>query len=98
MRRVVNYKFVIVIFVAIAVLGTGIHFVHAFQVKRNAATLLEAADDAEKNGKDKEALKALEEYLGFYPHEADALARYGKLLLKQAKDHRGIIRGFLVLE
>jgi len=98
MRRVVNYKFVVLMVLSLALLGTGLHFLHAYQVKRNAASLLTDIDNALEKGDDSEAMADLNQYLGLFPHNSDALARYGTLQLKVAKDWHDRLRAFYVLE
>src|SRR5690348_2278148 len=45
-RKKLNLRFLTCLLVAVAVLGVGVHLVHGFQVKRNAAALLNLADNA----------------------------------------------------
>jgi len=48
MRRSLNYKFLLGLLAGTAVFGTGVHFLHAYQVRRNAGALLTRAEQAEK--------------------------------------------------
>jgi tetratricopeptide (TPR) repeat protein len=97
-RRTVNYKAVLVLVVSAALLGVGVHFLHAVQVKRNAHVLLEQADQAETNGQEQEAAALLTQYLGMVPEDSAALARYGLLTDKLAKNPRQRLTAFFVLE
>jgi tetratricopeptide (TPR) repeat protein len=84
MKRRINRRFLVGLLVLLAVLAVGIHFLHAFQSKRNAQTLLRRADYAEKKGKSGEVLTCLRHYLAIEPDKADVRARYGFALEKQA--------------
>jgi tetratricopeptide (TPR) repeat protein len=91
-RKKLNLRFLAGVLAVVAVLGVGVHFVHGFQVKRNASGLLHRADKAkEDNDADKER-EYLARYLGFVPEDDDAQARYGECLDEQAKKS-GSIRG-----
>jgi len=61
MTRMLNLKFLACLLGGIVLLGTGIHFLHGFQVKRNASALLEQAKKKEikieKNGSKKKKKK-----------------------------------------
>src|SRR5262249_38566309 len=81
-RRKVNAKALVILLGTAAALGTGVHFLHAFQVKRNAQVLLEQADEAQQAGKPDLAADFLGQYLGLRPKDTDALARYAVLLEK----------------
>lgn len=85
-QRVVrlNHRLIILLFVATALLGVGMHFLHDFQVDRNADALLERADRAEADGKLGEAVNYLAQYTQFRPKDADALARLGNLVERQS--------------
>jgi tetratricopeptide (TPR) repeat protein len=112
MRRTLHLVRTAVVLVALALLGVGVHFLHAFQVTRNSGVLLDQADQARKDAdaakkagdqaKADESLgKAadyLSRYLGFHPTDADALARYGLAAEELAKTPAQKGRAFLVLE
>jgi tetratricopeptide (TPR) repeat protein len=54
MRRKLNVKFLACMILSLAACGVGVHFLHAYQVKRNAGALLDTAVEAEKNALDAE--------------------------------------------
>src|SRR5262245_48641500 len=80
MRRVLNYKRLLCLMAAAALLGAGVHFLHAYQMKRNADTLLAQADWAVGRGQLDEATDYLSRYLGLVPGDVDVLVKYGETL------------------
>lgn len=87
--------------VGVAVLFcTSVHFLHAFQVKRNAGSLYTQALQMEEEGDLNQAADYLSRYLGLVPGDTEARARYG-LLLSQEKMltwPKARDRAFLVLQ
>ncbi|HBI44281.1 MAG TPA: hypothetical protein DDY78_15730, partial [Planctomycetales bacterium] len=112
MRRVLRLGRTAVVLAVFVVLAVGVHFLHAFQVTRNASVLKDLAeqaqqqaDEAKKAGDadkaDKSLAKAadyLGRYLGFHPDDPDVLARYSLLLNELAKSPLQKGRAFFVLE
>jgi tetratricopeptide (TPR) repeat protein len=98
MKTRINLKAVVILAGSAAVLGLAIHFVHGFQVKRNAHALLEQADEVEREGRLARAADCLGLYLGLVPRDTDALARYGSLLTRLAQTTPDRVKAFLVLE
>src|SRR5260370_40180267 len=88
MTRTVNLKFLACLLGGAAVFGTGVHFLHGFQLKRNAGALLEQANRAEREGHLEQAAEYLSHYLAYAPGDTDALARYGFLLDRSARSRR----------
>src|SRR5262245_51723500 len=86
MRRTLNVRLFACLLVAVLVLGIGVHFLHAFQMRRSARGLLDQAIEAENEGKYDRAADLLENYLGFVPKDVDALARFGLALDKKRSD------------
>jgi tetratricopeptide (TPR) repeat protein len=84
-RRTVNYIALGVLFGSAVVLGPGVYFLHAFQVKRNAHILLEEANKAEADGHPDKAFDYLGQYLGMQPRDDEVAARYALMLDKNAK-------------
>src|SRR5262249_35652656 len=68
--------------VALVVMGTGVHFLHAHQVRRSASGLLDQATRAETEERYADAAKFLNHYLGYVPEDSEALARYAFALDK----------------
>jgi cellulose synthase operon protein C len=97
-RRTINYVAVLVLLVSAGLLGAGIHFLHRFQIERNAHVLLEQADQAEQQGQDEQAVNFLIQYLGMAPNDTEVLARYGLLRDKLAKTPKQRLAAFFVLE
>ena len=98
MTRQVNLKFVAALLVTLTVLGVGTHFLHAFQVKRNAGVLLRRAEEAEEKKDFATALDFFGRYLGFRPDDTEALARYALLLEQESFSPASRLRAFLLLE
>ncbi len=112
MRRTLRLGRLAVLLVAVALLAVGLHFLHGFQVARNAGVLLARADEARTHAE--EAKKAgdapanaaslaqaadyLKRYLGFHPDDPDAVAKLGLVLEEQANTPLLKQRAFLVLE
>jgi tetratricopeptide (TPR) repeat protein len=80
MKKKLNVRFVLYLLGSLAVLGTATHFLHGYQVQRNAHALLNQANLAQERGEISEATDYLERYLGLRPDDTDALAKFGELL------------------
>ncbi len=83
MRRRLNVKGILLLLGGLVLFGLATHFVHGFQVKRQAGSLLKQAERAENAKEYRLAIDYLRRYLGFRPGETDALARYGRLLARE---------------
>jgi tetratricopeptide (TPR) repeat protein len=95
MRRTLHFKRLVCLMATVALLGGGIHFLHAFQVKRQAGTLLQQATRAEEEYQaqgDSNQLENAAEYLGRYlvlvPHDSNVRGDYG-LILDELADETG---------
>ncbi len=95
-KKRINYKAVLALLAILVLLGVGVHFVHAFQVKRNAANLREQATVVEKEGKLNEARDFWSQYVGMMPEDTEGLVQYGTLLDKMGPAAR--LKAFAVLE
>ncbi|MCI0640926.1 MAG: tetratricopeptide repeat protein [Gemmataceae bacterium] len=84
MRRALNLRVLLWTLAGIVVVGVCVHFVHAFQVKRNAGALLEYAERAKEAGKPDQALTYYAHYLALEPNDADARARLALTLDRHA--------------
>jgi tetratricopeptide (TPR) repeat protein len=80
MRRQLNFKRLLCLLVVLIACATCVHFLHGFQVKRGAHSLLLQADKAEEKGELGRSAEYLNRYLVYYPANVDVLARYGLLL------------------
>ncbi len=98
MRRQVNLRFVALLLLTLIVLGGTAHFLHGFQVKRNARALLHRAQQMEEEKDFGKSLDYLSRYLAFYPRDTEARARYALLLDQQAKTPQARLRAFLALD
>jgi tetratricopeptide (TPR) repeat protein len=105
MKRSFNVKFFAILVGAAACLAVGVHFLHAYQVRRSAGSLLEQARQAEAGGDLYNATELLNNYLGYVPGDIETLANYGLLLDKMSApsvghsmDPRVRFRALLVLE
>jgi cellulose synthase operon protein C len=98
MRRTVNLRFLLVFLTTLTVIGVGVHFVHGYQLKRNATVFLRQAEEAESAGQPEKAVELLGRYLGFRPDDAEALARHALLLGELAKTQAQRQRAYLAME
>ena len=103
--RKFNIKFFAILLLVTACLAAGVHFLHAYQVRRNAASLLEKASQAEEQDRFDEASELLGNYLAFVPNDKETLARYGLLLDRKSSSAesggeklRIRVHAFLILE
>src|SRR5262249_48797409 len=69
-----------------ALLGTGVHFLHGYQIKRNASDLLSYAERAEQEGDLGRAIDFWSRYLGFVPGDLAVLDKRGMSIAKTAQD------------
>lgn len=80
MRKQLNVRLVAIVLGCLIALGVGTHFLHAFQVQRNAHSLLDLAAAAEKRGQIDEAARYMGLYIGLSPDDTGSLAKLGELL------------------
>jgi len=95
-RKRVNTKGLLILMLVLIVLGAGIHFLHAFQIKRNARGLFDSAQENEVD-QPAQAARSYQQYLKFKPHDGEALSKYGLLLSKVAKSNRDKGQAYQVL-
>jgi tetratricopeptide (TPR) repeat protein len=91
LKRRVNYLLLLALAVGLGLFGVGVHFLHAYQVKRNAGLLLEHARKARAAEKSELAEMYLRNYLELVPGDAAVQYEYGLVLeesARQAKTHR----------
>jgi Tfp pilus assembly protein PilF len=82
-KRRLNVKGILFLLGGLVVFGLLTHFLHAYQVKRHAGSLLQQAERAENAKEYRLAIDCLGRYLGFRPGDTDALAHYGRLLARE---------------
>ena len=80
MRQTLNIKLAAIVIGVLLVAGVGVHFLHGFQLQRNAYRLLDLADQAVKDGKDEKALAYYEQYLNLAPEDVDTVQKYALVL------------------
>lgn len=80
MKKQLNVRLVAIVLGCLIVLGVGTHFLHAYQVQRNAHSLLDLASAAEERGRIDDAARYLGLYVGLCPEDTGSLARMGELL------------------
>ena len=97
MRRL-NFKFLLVLLVAIAVFGGGMHFVHGVQIQRNASALLDRAKRAEASNDLEKAEQSLREYLNVKIDDGPAWATYARIVDQRTANEGPRDRAFLVYE
>ncbi len=79
-----NTRFLLGLGVSLAVIGIGVHFLHGYQVNRNAVALKELSEQAALEGNDDQAIQLLGQYLQFRPDDLDATARLGIMVDQSA--------------
>ena len=65
MRRRLNLKLFAALLCAFLLMGVGVHFLHAYQVRRSASGLLDQATRAEEEERYADAAKLLNHYQGY---------------------------------
>lgn len=96
-ERQVNLRLLVRAIIVMAVLGAGIHFLHAYQVKRNAGALLTEADRAQAEGQGAEAVRYLRQYLALFPGNNDVRERCGFLMCDLARTSADNLRAYFFL-
>jgi hypothetical protein len=72
MMRRLNLVFLTGLLAVLAMLGVGIHFVHAYQVRQQASVLWDRARRAEKDQDLAKAAELLSQYLSIQREHGDA--------------------------
>src|SRR6266513_2539042 len=98
MRRKVNVKLVGSVLVGLLVAGVTVHFLHGYQVQRNAYRLLERAEQAAEAKDDEKALAYYAQYLTFVPGDIDALQKYVEALDRRTGEDGDVIALTLRME
>jgi tetratricopeptide (TPR) repeat protein len=98
MTRRLNTKLALCLAILAIIMAVGIHFLHAFQVKRGARSFLELAESAEEDGRLSEAAHYLDLYLRCVPQDTEALARYGQIVDKLARSQRQRLQALAIFE
>ena len=74
-RRKVRVGLVAILITVCVLLGGGIHLLHGYQVRRNAAAFLKHADKAEREGDRAKAADYLRRYIALHPEDIEQRAR-----------------------
>jgi tetratricopeptide (TPR) repeat protein len=100
MRKRINYRFALYLMLTVAALGTCTHFLHAYQVRRNASSLKDRANQFRQQGDLAKTAEYLGQYIGMNPTDIDALCEYALLLGgdQLAKSPQSKVRALLTLE
>lgn len=85
MRRQLNLKALLVVLLAILVLGTGLYFLHSYQVWHNAQSLLAQAAREQEAGHTDLSLRYLDTYLRFRPRDDGARERFADILSQSSQ-------------
>ena len=85
MMRRLNYRFLLWLTAVVVVGAVAVVAVHAWQVRREAASLLADAGRAEEDRAAGRAVEFLKRYLIYAPNDVDALEGYGRLLASKAR-------------
>jgi len=86
MKRTLDRKFLLWTVALVLLLGIMVHFVHSFQVRRNAGSLLDQADRANNEGNFDQAHTYYTHYLAYEPEDADTLVKFALALEQHAKN------------
>lgn len=100
-RRSFDLRYFFLFLVLAGLFGAGTHFVHAYQVRRNARVLLDQANRAEAEGDLDKAADYLARFDALAPANADAPEARARCVLlrdRQAKDPAAKLEVFLRME
>src|SRR5260221_7908384 len=84
MRRKLNFKLVLGVLGSLLVVAVCVHFLHGYQLNRNAHRWRELGDQAVADKKDDKALAYYGQYLTFAPEDADTMQKYAEVLDRRA--------------
>jgi tetratricopeptide (TPR) repeat protein len=99
MRKTLNVKYLIYCLGIGLAFGASVHFLHGFQVKRNAGAYLTQGYQAEEKGDLTQAADYFSRYLSLAPFDTGAQAHYGLLLSdeKLARTPKARLQALFVL-
>jgi tetratricopeptide (TPR) repeat protein len=100
MRKRLNLRFALYLTASLLVLGTATHFLHGYQLRRNAAVLRDRAEQAERDGRLDLAADYFGRYVALEPGDTPTQARFALLLAdeKLLKSPQARFRAMLALE
>lgn len=94
----INGRFLLILALTCCALGTGTHFLHSYQMERNANELAKMADAALEAGDTKNAAQFLAQYLRFRPEEYDSKVKLANILELDSQSLRTKVRVLAILE
>ncbi|HWB10156.1 MAG TPA: tetratricopeptide repeat protein [Pirellulales bacterium] len=89
--RTLNVSLLLILAVLVGAAATGIHFLHEWQLHRNAQFLLTLADRYEESDQPAQAVGSLRRYVVMVPDDTAALARLGLLQAKRHADAQAYV-------
>src|SRR5438309_1919741 len=103
----INVGFLLCLLLGLALCGVGVHFLHGYQLRRNAGAFLVQADRAEQEAREakdprargaqrEKAAQYLRRYLALRPGDTEARARYGRVLEDMARSGNDLLQALLV--
>src|SRR6516162_4048950 len=98
MRRKLNVKLVASFLAGLLCASGAVHFLHGYQLQRNAYRLLELGDRAVEENDDVKALTCYSQYLNFLPNDADTVQKYAQVLDRHAATGADRVRLILLME
>src|SRR5580658_6876413 len=99
MKKRLNLKFLACMFLGVVTFAAGVHFLHAFQIRRNAGAFLALSEEAEKKKDMPKAVDYLGRYLALVPEDKDARAQFALLLADKtvATSPKALLRAYFTL-
>ena len=98
MKRKISLPAVAILLVTVPVLAGAVHWVHGYQLRRNARVFLEQADRARDAGESEKEVRHLQTYLALVRDDAEAFVRYALLVDQVAKTGSQKERAFYTIE
>lgn len=98
MRRRINFKLVFGLLGSLLIAAVGVHFLHGYQLGRNAYRLLERGERAREAEDYDKAQILYAQYLAFVPHDADAVQKYAQVLDRIASPGAERVRLVVLME
>src|ERR1043166_7632197 len=98
MQRNLNVKLVGGTLAGLLVAAVAVHFLHGYQVQRNAYRLLERAEQSVAAKDDDKALTYYSQYLSFVPGDIDAMQKYVEALDRRTPVDGDVVRLTLLME
>ncbi|QDT34657.1 tetratricopeptide repeat protein [Thalassoglobus polymorphus] len=97
-RTTFNLKLALSLIAGTLVFGVGIHFLHAYQVDRNADSLLNEAKEAQAQSEFQKAAQYYRTYISFRPEDSKAIGDYAELLDGLAQNGNDLQRAYFTYE